>query len=77
MEMNPITGSTAITAWGHDEATGELAVTMTSGKTLRYANVPAEVANGFAEAESAGKYFGSAVKGRFDLVKDEEEGGNS
>lgn len=78
IEMTPIEGSTSIKSYGYDEATGTLAVEFTSGATYHYAQVPKEVAEGFAAADSAGAYFRHEIRGAFHgerQAQPEEEGG--
>lgn len=72
MDMHA-TGSSMISAWGYDEQTHVLAVTFKNGKTYRYAEVPAEVAAGFNESESIGRYFGNAVRGQYEAVLVDQE----
>lgn len=60
IEMKSCTSS-SIAAYGYDESTGTLAITFNSGATYRYPGVPADVAAGFDDAKSVGKYFGTAI----------------
>jgi len=64
MKMTPVKSSN-LTHVGYDSATRELAVTFTSGKTYRYADVPDEVVARFMEAESKGSFFARNIKGKF------------
>lgn len=51
---------------GYDAATQTLAVRFRGGKTYHFAEVPPEVAQGLVGAESAGRYFGQHIRGKFD-----------
>jgi len=53
---------------------GILTVTMNNGKSYRYADVPETLFDDFAKAESAGKFFGAHVRGKFEPA--EKEGAN-
>lgn len=63
--MQPVTSSSNVSAWGYDIPRQELYVEFKGGSTYRYRNVPHEVAIGWAEAESKGKYFLKEVKPKF------------
>lgn len=66
--------SSNIRGWGYAEETKQLAVQFRgSGATYIYPNVPPEVAKGFEETESVGRYFASEIRGVFDGVKQEAE----
>lgn len=43
-----------------------LELCLAGGRRYLYLGVPAEVAEGFAQAASKGGYFNRAIKGRFD-----------
>ena len=57
--------SSAVTGYGYDANSKTLAVQFKGGKTYRYADVPASVHAGFAEAKSVGKYVGSTIAGKY------------
>lgn len=57
--------SSNIAAHGYDAASRTLEVKFTNGNRYQYHDVPPEVGNGFAQAESAGKFFSQAVRGHF------------
>lgn len=58
--------SSQISAWGYHAPSRTLALKFASnGKVYHYADVPSDVAEGFAKAESIGKYFGAHVRGKF------------
>lgn len=60
--MTPVTSSN-IAAIGHD---GEhLYVRFTSGKTYRYADVPAADHEAFANADSHGRHFNDHIKNSY------------
>ena len=69
--------SSQIFAIGYDAPTLTLAIQFVSkaggnrnaGSLYLYDNVPAEVFNGFASAQSTGKYFGEHIKGQFSFRK--------
>lgn len=70
--------SSQLCEFGYDAATKTLAIRFNgrSGeKTVyTYAEVPPEVFAGLQEAESKGKYFGSAIKGQFEFTKLVDDG---
>lgn len=43
-----------------------LELCLVGGRRYLYLGVPAEVAEGFASAQSKGSYFNRAIRGRFD-----------
>lgn len=51
-----------------------LELSLSGGRRYLYLGVPAEVAQGFADATSKGSYFNRAIRGRFDChpLRDEE-----
>ena len=51
-----------------------LELSLSGGRRYLYLGVPAEVAQGFADARSKGSYFNRAIRGRFDChpLRDEE-----
>ena len=50
-----------------------LELCLTGGRRYLYLGVPADIAEGFAAAQSKGTYFNQAIRGRFDChaLKDE------
>lgn len=76
--MIPLTPvkSSQIAAHGYDAVNRVLAIRFNSGgdKVYQYRDVPPEVAEGLAKAESVGKYFGAAIRGKFEhaVVLDDE-----
>lgn len=58
--------SSQISAWGYHAPSRTLALKFASnGKVYHYADVPSDVAEGFAKAESIGKHFGAHVRGKY------------
>ncbi len=51
-------------AW-YVEKRRELDLLFPGGQRYRYANVPAEIARAFAEAESKGLFFNRTIRNRF------------
>ncbi len=62
-------------ASGYDPASRTLAVRFGPGKVYHYADVPAEVADKIAAAESVGSVFAQTVRGKFEhtIILDEQE----
>ena len=50
---------------------GVLTVTMHNGKRYAYKGVPLPIYLDFVAADSAGRYFGQYVKGKFEVAEDE------
>lgn len=57
--------SSNIAAHGYDAASRTLEVQFTNGARYQYHDVPPEVADGFTQAESVGKFFTQSVRGQF------------
>lgn len=57
--------STAIHAFAYDEATRRLTVIFVSGRRYIYDDVPPDVADAFARAESRGGFFNRAIRDRY------------
>ncbi|MCY1166587.1 KTSC domain protein [compost metagenome] len=65
-KMTPVKSSSSITAHGYDAATKTLAVTFKgNGQTYHYAGVPADKAEAFGKAKSAGAFFASDIRNAF------------
>lgn len=62
MDWTPLVSSN-LSAMRYDEQTHLLQIRFQSGKTYDYKDVPADVADGLKQADSAGKYFNSSIKG--------------
>jgi len=60
--------SSMIESCDYDPMTGTLTVTM-HGTVYRYLDVPADVAQGLETVESAGRYFGQHIKGKYQFEK--------
>ncbi len=57
--------STAIFGGSYDEATQELDLTFSNGRTYTLHNVPKTVVDELQEAPSAGNYFRERMRGRY------------
>lgn len=55
--------SSNIGAMRYDEDSRLLQIRFLSGRTYDFKDVPADVADGLRQANSAGKYFNSSIKG--------------
>jgi hypothetical protein len=55
--------SSALAFATYDEDTELLEVTFTNGRTYTHQGVPKEIAEGLAEASSAGAYYNTTIKG--------------
>lgn len=65
IKLTPVVSSN-IAATGYDAGTKTLAVQFKSGTAIHYyQDVPPEVAEGLANAESVGRYFAQNVRGKF------------
>lgn len=64
IEMKPLSSSN-LAAAGYDPFTRTMQVRFTSGKTYLYHGVSQEDYDGLMSAESAGSYFHSSIKSRF------------
>lgn len=61
--------SSVIDSFGYDETDHRLIVRFVNGRVYAYRDVPAEIASGFAAAESKGRYFNRVVRDRFAFVR--------
>lgn len=61
--------SSNIASADYDAEAKVLTVTFKNGGTYKYSAVPQEIADGFAETNSPGKYFAANIRGKFDGVK--------
>lgn len=58
--------SAVICAYGYDATTQILAIKFKAGnKVYHYNEIPPDVAQAFAEAESIGKAYGSMIRGKY------------
>lgn len=64
MQMQQVK-STQIESVGYDVAKKKLRVKFQRGAMYEYSDVPAETYTQFTAAESAGKFFGAQIKGKF------------
>lgn len=62
------TRSGLISKIDYNEETEELTLTLKGG-TYKYTDVPKQVFSDLLAADSAGKYFHSAIKGKFEFEK--------
>lgn len=69
--MIPLTEvqSTAIAAHGYDPSTSTLAIRFTGGdKVHHYRDVPQNIADGLANAESVGRFYAQHIRGKYDAA---------
>ena len=57
--------SSQLKAWGYDAATQTLQVDFLRGASYQYDNVPQSFADGMAQAESIGRYFGKQIRSTY------------
>ena len=57
--------STAIRRFAYDPESRALDVTFVTGRRYRYFAVPGEIARGFREASSKGRFFNARIRDRF------------
>lgn len=72
-QLTPVEGSSNIAEHGYDVGTRTLAVRFKSGALYHYRDVPAEVANDFAGADSLGSYLARNIRGSFEAEKIDED----
>lgn len=58
----PFPSSTALTSMDYDPSTRTLTVTFRSGRSYTYNDVPEDVAQQFAQADSPGQFWRSEIK---------------
>ncbi len=63
--------SSNIHSVGYDATENVLQVRFHGGALYRYLNVPENVYRGFLEADSAGRYLNTEVKGKYEYEKAE------
>lgn len=64
--------SSNVKGYGYDAASRTLGVQFKAGGPVyRYADVPPEVADGLASAESKGKFFATEIRNKFEHSKPE------
>ena len=61
--------SSVIQTVDYDKDERQLTVRFVSGRVYSYADVPAEIATGFATAASKGHYFNECVRDRFPYAR--------
>lgn len=66
--MTPVKSSN-INSIGYDADTKTLAVKFDGGGTYHYHNVPADIHLALEMADSAGKYLGEKIKGKYHFTK--------
>lgn len=62
MDWTPLASSN-LSAMRYDEQSRTLQIRFHSGRSYDFKDVPADVADGLKQADSAGKYFNSSIKG--------------
>lgn len=68
MEAITIPESSHVKGVAYDDETQQLAVSFANGSYV-YENVIPQVANGFSQAPSAGKYFDQNIRGKYEYKK--------
>jgi len=61
--------SSQIASIEYDESTLDLIVSFQRGGIYKYANVPMNIADGFTQAPSAGRYLNQMIKEMYDYEK--------
>lgn len=61
--------SSNLVSYGYDPARKTLAVWLMSGDLFHYHHVPPQLWDGFQKAPSKGKFYGMAVRGKFEGVR--------
>ena len=67
IKMTKVENSSAVLAFGYDHDSAVLAITLKSGKTYRYKDVPPDEVERFKGAESKGKYY-ATIRANYALV---------
>lgn len=67
--MTSVKHSSNVEAHGYDAATRTLAVRFKGGGEYRFTDVPADLADKFAAAESKGSFFAKSIRGHFTSTK--------
>lgn len=62
--------SSNIKSIGYDEANKILEIEFVKGKVYRYANVPMDTYESLMRCDSAGVYFASFIKGKYEYEKE-------
>jgi hypothetical protein len=62
--MIPLASSN-LAAYDYDPESRVLTIQFTSGRSYRYKDVPADVADGLGSADSPRRYFNASIKGTF------------
>lgn len=73
MQQYDFTNSSFLASCQYDEEKQLLTVIFRNGKEYQYADVPKEVFEEFKDAESAGIYFSSQIKNKYQAPKKEEK----
>lgn len=68
MDRTPVSSSN-ISAIGYDEDSQVLEVEFINGGVYSYSGVPSGEYDGFANADSKGKYFHANIKDRYPFIK--------
>ncbi len=63
--------STWIEAIQYDDTTQTLGVRFLDGRVYQYKNVPSDIAQGMATAQSPGSYFWSNIRNQYDTAETE------
>lgn len=65
MQMQPVTGSSAIAAIGYDPESETLDVQFVGGRTYSHPDVPASLYEAFIAADSPGSFYFNQIKGQY------------
>ena len=68
ISRTPVSSSTLVSV-GYSSAEAALEAEFHRGTVYRYLDVPESVYQGLVAAESVGKYFNAAIRGRFQFVR--------
>ncbi len=70
VQLTAVTGSSQVHSFGYDAAQRVLAIRFqNSAYVYYYQDVPQDIADDFAAAESKGQYVASHIKGKFEFTK--------
>lgn len=73
MNMNKVENSSNVVEWGYDPVTKEMRIRFKQGTLYTYPEVPQEIADGLAAAESKGPYIARSVVRAYKGTKVPEE----
>jgi hypothetical protein len=65
--------SAAMKAWGYAPTSHTLAIRFNTGSVHHYVDVPQDIADGLAAADSVGRFYAANIRGKFPSVAVLEE----